>query len=171
MNIREVSLLGIAVLISQQIEFALYGIALHLDSEKLTSNKNIKNKFNGQTAAGFLHGDKKEYTQTLGRIYEYCGKDLGLKSDDFDNFISNRNDIIHNYLDLTRRKEIKNGEEFLEDFIKQSKNLNDILNGVLKVTMRVIAKKHNREDELSFSKKDELDIEKYITFLNSGPSV
>ncbi|WP_061271111.1 hypothetical protein [Leptospira interrogans] len=152
----ECILLGLALLMAQKVEFALYGIVAHIS---------IKDKkFKNLTPETFLRGDLSNLKATLGQLKNYAGEKLLLSNNDLQDFVDKRNLIVHNYWRLTKAN-IKNGEElpdpeqFLRNFIDECQRWMNIFNGYVKMLMQ---RMENRTNEISFGEKERQEIEVYI---------
>ncbi|KGE22243.1 hypothetical protein [Leptospira interrogans] len=155
----ECTLLGLALLMAQKVEFALYGIVAHIS---------IKDKkFKNLTPETFLRGDLSNLKATLGQLKNYAGEKLLLSSNDLQDFVDKRNLIVHNYWRLTKAN-IKNGEklpnpeQFLRNFIDECQCWMNILNGYIKMLIQSIAEMENQTNEINFGEKEHQEIEVYI---------
>ena len=81
--IRECALVGAAILGAQRVEFALCGIAAHLNLQDQRISK-----LDPET---FLRGDIKKIKFTLGLLVKIVGDELLLSTDQLDQFVDHRN--------------------------------------------------------------------------------
>ncbi|MGJ4754759.1 hypothetical protein [Leptospira kmetyi] len=155
----ECTLLGLALLMAQKVEFALYGIVAHIS--------NRDKKFKNLTPETFLRGDLSDLKATLGQLKNYAGDKLLLSNNELQDFVDKRNLLVHNYWRLTKAN-IKNGEtlpnpeQFLSNFIDECQRWMNILNGYIKILMQRIAEVENRTNEINFGEKEQQEMEVYI---------
>ena len=159
--IEEATLIGVALLAAQRLEFVLYGIASHLKPEALT-DKRLKN-INPEI---FLRGDPKNLKVTFGQLKIELGDKLFLASAEFDKLVDDRNVLAHSYWRLSRSgirdaQKIENPEEFLKKFISDCNHWQSIMYGLLAVMMKSVATSSNRLDELKLSEKQLQDLQVY----------
>ena len=160
-KIEEATLLGAALIEAQKLEFALYGIAVHLKPEFLT-NKRLKNI----DPEAFLRGDPNNLKVTFGQLKKEIGDLLCLSSEDFDKLVEDRNLLAHNYWRLSQSgihdaHKIENPKAFLVTFQLDCRRWNSILSGLLAVMLKKVATANNCLDTLDLSDKQIADIEIY----------
>jgi len=168
-NIREVddlpTLLGVALLTAQGVEFGLYGIASHLSHTEVGQKDKRFRKLNPET---FLRGDISELKVTLGQLVNLWGDLLMIKSSRLTKFCEDRNLIVHNYrrvymMNIKGNPSKKDGIKFLQDFVVESTEISQILLGLTHLMTRAAAIKEGREEEIKFGDKEEANINAYRT--------
>jgi hypothetical protein len=153
---REFILLGGSLYVAQRVEFALYGLAAH--AVHLASAKDAKH-FRKLTPDSFLEGDP-DLKATLGLLVKTFGDALLLRTDELDEFVDNRNLIVHNYFrafhtDLRDKPRRTDGEEFLTGFIERASRWEEILRGCVTQFQIAAAANAGRSSELSLTPEDE----------------
>ena len=155
-KIREMALLGTAVLLAQKFEFALYGIVAHLshlpEAQQEKRSRDLKPE-------AFLRGDPSDLKATLGQLAARFGKPLLLTSKEFDRLVSDRNLIAHNYwrtfhLEIRGIERRRDAEAFLTEFISLADHLLKVISGLLTRLRIEAASKEGREGEVTLSKDD-----------------
>ncbi|MGE8102242.1 hypothetical protein ACQKP1_01015 [Allorhizobium sp. NPDC080224] len=161
----EYTLLGCAVYQAQKIEFALYGIIAHLNDQP---EFNRSGKFKGLTAEQFLRGDFKSMRATLGDLNKFTGR-LLLASPDFENFVSDRNLLVHNYFRQFHTAfgdaESTNGVAFLTSFLENGRALEQVLKGLLVVLREAVAAKTGALEDLVVSEADLANKARYLQYV------
>ena len=155
----ECALVGAAILGAQKVEFALYGIAAHLNLQDKRVNKLDPEKF--------LRGDIKNIKMTLGTLVKFVGDKLLLSTDELDQFVDERNLIAHNYWRLTKAKirdgrKLDNPEEFLIQFAAKCDYWEKVLSGLIALMKQKAAENENRESELKLSEKESSNLKYYM---------
>ena len=90
--------IGGAVMASQRVEFLLYGLAAHVKDEIKDKNR----RFRGLTPETFLRGNLADLRGTLGQLVEAFGSKFLLTTGELEQFVQDRNLIVHNYWRLAR---------------------------------------------------------------------
>lgn len=146
-------LLGKALYKTQIVEFKLCGILVHINKNCFSKNNK---RLNELTPEKFLSSNpqyQKLRKMTLGDISD-CFPSNIINSDKLEEYISNRNLVIHNFIRETDSKFATNGvinpKDFLQKFINESNELVDVLHGLIYVMSKVIADK-NKLDDRKFS--------------------
>lgn len=161
--LEESSLVGLAILSAQKLEFAFYGIIAHVSKEN--ESKQTR-PFKGLTPESFLRGDIKELRATFGQLNYHFGDLFLLNNEEFELFIKDRNIIAHNYWRLTKAKirdgqTLENPKEFLLGFIERCQYWEKIFKGLLWIFQSALAIKFKREDEFVLNAEQELEIQFY----------
>ena len=155
----ECALVGAAILGAQKVEFALYGIAAHLNLQD--------NRVNTLDPEKFLRGDIKNIKLTLGTLVKIVGDELLLSTEELDQFVDERNLIAHNYWRLTKAKiregrKLDNPEEFLIQFVAKCDYWEKVLSGLIALMKQKAAENENRESELNLSEKESSNLKYYM---------
>ena len=163
----EAALVGGCLLCAQKLEFTLYGIVSHLSH--LDEAKKEK-RFRELTPEAFLRGSVSELKSTFGQIEKVFGNKLMLSSKELDSFLENRNTLVHNYWRLTHTnirdgESLSNPKDFLNKFLQDAKNLEQIFNGLLWVLEDAFAKKEGRLDEIEKTQGKELQKQSYYEYV------
>jgi len=142
-------LLGIALLKSQIVEFNLCGILVHINKNCLSKNNK---RLNELTPEKFLSSNpeyQKLRKMTLGEI-SVCFPSNIINSDKIEEYISDRNIVVHNFIRETDSKFATNGvinpTDFLQKFINDSNELINVLHGLIYVMSNIIADKNKLYD-------------------------
>jgi hypothetical protein len=155
-KLREMALLGTAVLLAQKFEFALYGLAAHLSHLPEAQQEKRFRKLNPEA---FLRGDPSDLKATLGQLAAKFGKPLLLASNELDRLVADRNLIVHGYWrafhanieGVDRRQD---AEQFLTSFISLAEHLLKVVSGLI-TSMRIeAASKEGFEGGFGFSEED-----------------
>lgn len=155
-KVREMALLGTAVLLAQKFEFALYGIAAHLSH---LPEAQQEKRFRELKPEAFLRGDPSDLKATLGQLVARFGKPLLLASNELDQFVADRNLIAHNYwrtfhanIDGVRRRQ--GAEQFLTRFISLADHLLKVVSGLLTSLRIEAALQEGREGDITLGGDD-----------------
>jgi hypothetical protein len=146
----ELVMVGAALLAGQRLEFALYGIAAHLRPEILAQHDRLR----GLTAENFLRGDLDDHRATLGQLVRAVGDRLLIGSPELNQFVQDRNILVHRYWRLTRSN-IRSGEkledpaDFLMSFGKRCDCWIEILQGLMYLMMGEAASREGRDFSLN----------------------
>lgn len=121
----EYSLLGIAVVYAQRVEFAIYGLAAHFPN---SADKLLKKRLASTTPEDFLRGDVSKLTITLGQLAKGFGPAIGLEEERLDRYIEDRNIVAHSFyrlfhMDIPGVTKRENPAEWLRLFIANSARL------------------------------------------------
>ena len=147
---REATLLGLAMLGAQRVEFALYGAVSHLTI--LSDSK--RREFRTLTPEKFLRGNAEDCRATLGLLVREFGDSLLLTTEDLEKFVRNRNLIAHDFWRLAHTR-IRGGrrladpEAFLRQFLEDCLRWDRILQGLIATMRHTLAAKLGREINLS----------------------
>ena len=146
----EATLLGLAMLGAQRVEFARYGAVSHLTI--LADSK--RREFRNLTPETFLRGDAEDCKATLGLLVQEFGDRLLLTTEDLEKFVRNRNLIAHDFwrLAYTRIREgrrLEGPEAFLRPFIEDCLRWDRILQGLIATMKQAVGAKTGREISLS----------------------
>lgn len=157
-TIETYTLLGAAVYTCQKAEFALAGIASHLSHlpeaqrDKRFKNLTPDDLLNGSTGSG------NAFKATFGQIYEIYGSRLLISGSDFDEFVLDRNRIVHHFWRETRELRGRIGmpdpHGYLLAFINRAEQIVEALQGLLSHLQEAAAQKENRMSEFILSEKD-----------------
>lgn len=159
-NDKEYFLVGLAILAAQRVEFALYGLASHVnDSDFVKQDRRLLNL----TPESFLRGDLEKLKITLGQLVGIFGDAFLIRTSGLIEFYQDRNLIAHDYYRLFLSKVEngpyrENGKEFLLEFLKRSQYWEAVLRGLLNLMRQGTAVKEGRESEINFSPSDLEDI-------------
>jgi hypothetical protein len=183
MNIDEETfmLLGLALYCAQKFEFGLYGIASHMSH--LPEAKNDK-RFANLTPEDLLSADPKRKTSrkaTLGQVSALFGERLLLSGEELEQFVADRNLIVHDFWREVRSMRgivgIPNPNDFLRRFIANGERLNAALKGLLSHLMEAAAKNECRSGEVIVTDADlknrkifESIVAKRLTNHSTGPA-
>lgn len=163
----EFTLLGCAVFQAQRIEFALYGIVAHLNDQP---EFNRSGKFRNLTAEQFLRGDFTSLRATLGDLKTFAGR-LLLTSPEFEEFISDRNLIVHNYFrqfhTVYGSADVDDGCRFLASFLESGRTLEQVLKGLLVVLREAVATETGRTSDLVLSDADQINRARYLQYVEA----
>ena len=156
-------LLGLALLLTQEVEFALYGVA-SLFSHNEVGQKN--RRFKTLTPETFMSGNLDELKATLGQLVKVWGDVLMIKTARLNKYCDDRNLIIHNFrrvymMNIKGKPPKQGGAKFLKDFIIESSEIANILLGLIQLAQREQAIKKGRLEELDFGAKEEANINAY----------
>lgn len=162
-KIREMALLGTAIVSAQYVEFAIGGIAAHAGHlPAAQSDKRLRNL----SAEAFLRGDPADIKITFGQFVHAFGDAFMIKTDDLTSFIGDRNLIAHHYV-RTFQINIKGVDrrddaiEFLENFIERAQSWRKILQGFIHELMVAAAKKEGREAEIVETEINRSDVKAF----------
>ncbi len=166
----EYLLLGTALLSAQRLEFALYGIVSHLSH--LPEARKEK-RFRELTPEKFLRGDVDDLKATFGQILTTFGDTLLIRNEDLNQFIDNRNLIVHNYWRLTQTsirgtEKLNDPEGFLKKFISDSDKWTTIIKGLLYKLIEAAAEKEGRSSEITFNEQQLTDINNYLNHASAN---
>lgn len=152
------TLLGIAVLLCQKIEFGLYGIASHLPH--LPEAKKDR-RFANLTAEIFLSSDPKHAQlrkATLGQLTPVFGDRLLLSGPELEEFVIDRNRVMHNFWRDTRPRRgvtaIPDPDAYLRDFIARAEKFTRTIQGLISHMQEAAAGKEERLAELQITESD-----------------
>jgi hypothetical protein len=153
---KEFSLLGIALISAQRVEFLLYGLAAHAAH---TPTGQGEKRFRDLTPDEFLRGNSDALNATLGQLLRTFGDIFLLKTPDLIAFCKDRNLIVHDYMrvfhmnirDAPRRED---GNEFLLNFIERADHWEKVLRGLLNELRKATAAVHNRNTEVVLTPTD-----------------
>ena len=157
------SLIGLALVAAQRIEFLLYGIA-SLAGHTPAAQK--EKRFRELTPEKFLRGGESERKATLGQIVETFGDAFLIRTEDLVTFYKDRNLIAHDFV-RTFRMNIRgtnprrDAREFLFSFLERALYWEDVLRGFLAELKIAAAKKEGREAELEITADDFARMETY----------
>ena len=159
-KVREMALLGTAVLLAQKFEFALYGIVANLSH---LPEAQQEKRFRELKPEAFLRGDPSDLKATLGQLAARFGKPLLLASNELDRLVSDRNLIAHNYwrtfhLEIEGIERRRDAEPFLNSFISLADHLLKVISGLLTRLRIEVALKEGREGEITLSEGDLADM-------------
>lgn len=160
-DIDEICWLGGAVISSQKLEFAIYGIISHMSH---TPAAQKQKRFKELTPEQFLRGDIKNLKATLGQLIEVFGDQLNIKTAEFDDYVITRNLIIHNYWRITHTNfrddqfQIEDKILFLRTFVEKTDKLTSIIRGLLTYLKIAAATKEDRLDEITLSETNKKDM-------------
>ena len=151
--IREMAMLGLALLSAQKVEFILYGAISHLSGLSDAKDKRLRTL----DPKVFLRGELDDLKLTLGQLVDEFGDKLLLTSEDLEGFVDDRNLIAHNYYRLTKTNikggpRLENPEEFLTDFIGRCNYWESVLRGLVQVMRRSIADQNGVD--ITFTEED-----------------
>jgi len=157
-NVYTCTLLGMAVLSCQKIEFGLYGIASHLSH--LPEAKKDR-RFANLTAEIFLSSDP-EHAQlrkaTLGQLTPVFGDRLLLSGSELEEFVHDRNHVMHNFWRDTRplrgETAIPDPDAYLRDFIARAEKFTRTIQGLISHMQEAAAGKEGRFAELQITESD-----------------
>lgn len=93
----EYTLLGIAVIYAQRVEFVIYGLAAHFPN---SADALIKKRLASTSPEDFLRGDVSKLTITLGQLGKGFAPALGLDPIQIDRYIADRNIVAHSFYRL-----------------------------------------------------------------------
>lgn len=155
-QLREMALLGTAVLVAQKFEFAFYGIVAHLSH---LPEAQQEKRFRDLKPEAFLRGEPSDLKATLGQLATRFGKPLLLASNELDQLVVDRNLIAHNYwrefhTDIRSVGRRRDAEQFLTRFISRAEHLLKVISGLLTRLRIEAAVKEGREGEVTFSEDD-----------------
>ena len=141
--IREMALLGLALLSAQKVEFILYGVISHLSGVSGLPSAKVR-RFRTLSAEKFLRGELDDLKLTLGQLVDEFGDKLLLTTEELEEFVNDRNLLAHNYYRLTKTNIegapcLENPEKFLADFIGRCNYWENVLRGLLQVVRRSVA--------------------------------
>lgn len=162
-KVREMALLGAAIVAAQYVEFAIGGIAAHAGHlPAAQGDKRLRNL----TAEAFLRGDPADIKVTFGQFVHAFGDAFMIKTGDLTSFIGDRNLIVHHYV-RTFHLKVKGTDrrddaiEFLENFIERAQSWRKILQGFIHELMIAAAKKEGREAEIVETERNKSDVEAF----------
>ena len=161
-NLREWAMVGAAVLASQRVEFLLYGLVAHLNEQARGQDRKFKNL----SPENFLRGDVRNLRATLGQLVKTFGDKLLLTTAELEQFVNDRNLIVHNYWRLTKSgiegtQRLEEPEKFLMTFLHKCDHWEKVLRGVM-VRMRIqIAKNVGNEENAQVTAGDQQYMEYY----------
>lgn len=130
----EYPLLGVAVVLAQRVEFAIYGLAAHFPEQ---GDNLLKKRLSTTTPEEFLRGDVSKLTITLGQLAKGFAPALGLDPNLVESFVKDRNTVIHNYYRVFymniggAAKPTQQPMQFLLSFIEQAARLELELSGLM----------------------------------------
>lgn len=158
MNIDEetILLLGLSIYISQLFEFGLTGIVSHM-----SHLPEARGQFSKLTPEVFLSPDPKKKAHlkaTLGQICRQFGDRLLLSGEELDEFVANRNLIVHNFCrevnPIRGAAGIPNPNGFLRQFVESGMRYNAAMRGLLSHLVEAAAIKEGRLEEFSITEND-----------------
>jgi hypothetical protein len=155
-KVREMALLGTALLLAQKFEFALYGIVAHLSHLR---EAQTEKRFRKLTPEAFLRGDPSDLKATLGQLAARFGKPLLLASNELDQLVADRNLIAHNYwrtfhADIKGTDRRQDAEMFLTRFISLVNHLLKVISGLLTRLRIEEALKEGHAGEITLDEDD-----------------
>ena len=155
-QLREMALLGTAVLLAQKFEFAFYGIVAHLSHP---AEAQQEKRFRELKPDAFLRGDPSDLKATLGQLAARFGKPLLLASNELDQLVADRNLIAHNYwrkfhTDIEGVGRRQDAEQFLTRFISLANHLLKVVSGLLTRLRIEAALKEGREAKITLGEDD-----------------
>lgn len=164
----EFTLIGLATIGAQRVEFLLYGLGSHL----VYLPDYCGRRFRELDPEMFLRGDPNYLKETLGRLVEAFGEKLLLNEEEIRQFVEDRNPIAHNYWRLTKAN-IKSGhrlndsEEFLVRFIYKCHHWEEVLKGLLTLARQEAASRKGDDlilnvDELESAEYYRKQVEAYL---------
>ena len=128
----ELTLIGMAIIGAQRVEFLLYGLGSHLVHLPDYRGK----RFREMDPEVFLRGDPNNLKEMLSRLVQAFGGKLLLNEGEIRQFVDDRNLIAHNCWRLTKAN-LKGGyrlndpKEFLVGFIQKCDHWGKVLKGLL----------------------------------------
>ena len=161
-EIEEYAMVGAAVLASQRVEFLLYGLVAHLNDQARGQDR----KFKHLNPEDFLRGDVRNLRATLGQLVKTFGDKLLLTTAELEQFVNDRNLIVHNYWRLTKSgiegtKRLEEPEKLLMTFLHKCDHWEKVLRGLM-VRMRIqIAKNVGNEENARITAEDQQYMEYY----------
>ena len=155
----EFTLVGMAIVWVQRVEFLLYGLGSHLAYLPDYRGK----RFRELDPEMFLGSNPKNFKETLGGLTQAFGDKLLLDEEEIRQFVEDRNLLVHNYWRLTRANlrgghRLDNPEAFLMRFIEQCDHWEKVLNGLLAMARQEAATRRGEELVL---RPDEVDNAEY----------
>ena len=164
----EATLLGLAMLGAQRVEFALYGVVSHLTI--LTDSK--RKEFRTLTPEKFLRGNGEDCKATLGLLVHESGDRLLLTTEDLEKFVRNRNLIAHDFWRLAHirirgGRRLEDPEAFLNQFIEDCLRWDRILQGLIATMRHASAEKLGRvinisDEELAYAAEFERNAKEHL---------
>ncbi|RXT52935.1 hypothetical protein B6S44_19540 [Bosea sp. Tri-44] len=166
-------LLGLALVVAQRVEFALYGLASHIAH---SPEGQKERRFRDLTPEKFLRGDPSELKATLGQLVEAFGDALFIRTPDLVTFYQDRNFIAHDYyrafgMSVGGHPQRQGGREFLLKFIERAAFWEDILGGAIDFFKERAAEKFGRSAELNFTQADRERMRRYQEHAATHPRV
>jgi hypothetical protein len=166
-------LLGRALYIAQKVEFGLYGLAAHAAHLPAVANEK---RFAQLTPDMFLSRSAAEepaLRATLGQLYAAFGDVLALSSKEFDEFLSARNLVVHNFWRETTflrgRVGIPNPNAYLESFIETAERLDAAIRGLVSLVGEAAAGLAGRPAEYVRAPDDEQHRQAYRSLTRQNP--
>ena len=155
----EFTLVGMAIIGAQRVEFLLYRLGSHLAYLPDYRGK----RFRELDPEMFLGGNPKNLRETLGGLIQAFGDKLLLDEEEIRQFVEDRNLIAHNYWRLTKANlrgghRLNNPEEFLVRFIEKCVHWEKVLKGLLALARQEATTGKGEELVLS---PDEVDSAEY----------
>lgn len=148
---QDYALLGIAMVSTQKLEFALYGIAVHLTHLPGVASDS---RFRALTPADFLSPlpEKRAIRKaTLGQIARKLGPHLLFPADELEDYVARRNLIAHDFwrevASIKGSGMMANHRMYLVRFIKDTDRWLSAVRGVLSIMHEAAAKNEKREGE------------------------
>ena len=136
-TLEECAMVGAAVMASQRVEFLLYGLIAHLNDQAKVQDR----RFSNLNPENFLRGDVRDLRATLGQLVSVYGDKLLLTTTELEQFVKDRNLIVHSYWRLTKSgiegaERLENPEKFLVTFLHKCEHWEKVLHGLM-VHMRI----------------------------------
>lgn len=158
----ECAMVGAAVLASQRVEFLLYGLIAHLNDQAREQDR----KFRNLSPEKFLRGDVRNLRATLGQMVKAFGDKLLLTTADLEQFVNDRNLIVHSYWRLTKSgiveaQSLEEPEKFLITFLHKCDHWEKVLRGLMAHLRIQIAKNVGNEEKAQVTTEDQRLIEYY----------
>lgn len=159
-KLQEYALLGSALIAAQRVEFYIYALAAHIDTEHPSKDGT---RFSELTAESYLRGDPATHKATLGQLVKKFAEILDINTVELEQFVEDRNQVIHNYWRLYQsqiRDSVRgeNGPQFLREFIELSNIVEKQILGCIKSFLFFLAKKYDRLDELPFDPQFDVEM-------------
>ena len=174
-SVSEFSLVGMAIIGAQRVEFLLYGLGSHLVYLPDYSDK----RFRDLDPELFLRGDPNVLKETLGGLVKAFGDKLLLNKEEISHFVDDRNLIAHSYWRLTKPNarggdRLNNPAEFLVRFIGKCNYWEKVLKGLLTLARQEAAIRKGEElilsaDEVESTEYYRIQVETYLQ--HKTPSV
>lgn len=162
-KLKEMTLLGTAVVAAQYVEFALGGIASHAKHHPAAQTDR---RLRSLTPEAFLRGDPADMKITFGQFAHAFGDAFLIRTDDLAGFIADRNLIAHSYV-RTFHMKIKgvhkrdDAVEFLTDFIERAQYWRSVLQGFIHELKVAAAQREGREAEVVTTEKNRADVDAF----------
>ena len=155
-------LLGAAVYYAQKFEFLLYGLAAHT-----THLPDTEKRFANLTPESFLRGPLEEQRATLGALVRSFGEKLMLQSDELEEYVMRRNELVHNFWRLTETqhpKRIADPNQYILQFIADTERWIEIGSGLLTKLKIAAAEANDRIDELVVTDTDHAHMKSFVDY-------